>query len=145
MDARLEHAEEAAQLGQVGEGEQGAGDRVGDRQPRPIGQPTPSGGRQQVGQLLALGVSGRLQGGERVVGGAHPPGAAGLPGGLVGGVGLAGTCVLNGQAQDDDADDANDGGIYRGSYDAATKKVTAIIPTLAGGASLNAAFRVTIN
>lgn len=61
----------------------------------------------------------------------------------VGGVG--GTCALGGQPQDDDDDDANDGGAYRASFDAAAKKVTAVIPTLAGGATLNASFRVTID
>lgn len=69
-----------------------------------------------------------------------------VPGSItVGAAGVAGACTLNGQTQDDDADDANDGGTYQGSFDAAAKKVTAIIPTLAGGAALSASFRVTIN
>lgn len=69
-----------------------------------------------------------------------------VPGSIsVGGLGTGGVCVLNGQSQDDDADDDNDPSTYRGSYDPATRKVTAIIPTLAGGISLNASFRVTID
>lgn len=61
--------------------------------------------------------------------------------------GLGGTCVLNGEAQDDDADDANDGKTYQGSFDATAGtggRVTAIIPRLGGGLQLNASFRVTI-
>ncbi|SFP87234.1 hypothetical protein [Sphingomonas rubra] len=61
-------------------------------------------------------------------------------------IGVAGgTCVLLGQGQDDDADDANDPGPYRGSYDATARRVTAIIPSLAGSTTINASFRVTIN
>lgn len=56
-----------------------------------------------------------------------------------------GTCVLLGQAQDDDTDDAGDPGPYRGSFDATAKRVTAIIPTVSGGGTVNAAFKVTIN
>lgn len=69
-----------------------------------------------------------------------------VPGSIsVGGVGVGGACVLNGQTQDDDADDANDPGTYKGSFDTTAKKVTAIIPALPGGTTLNASFRVTIN
>lgn len=56
-----------------------------------------------------------------------------------------GTCVLLGQAQDDDADDANDPGPYKGSFDATAKRITAIIPSVGGSTTVNASFRVTIN
>ncbi len=56
-----------------------------------------------------------------------------------------GTCVLIAEAQDDDANDDNDGTTYKGSFDTQTKTVTAIVPTVGGGASVSAAFRVTIN
>ncbi len=69
-----------------------------------------------------------------------------VPGSIqVGGVGAAGTCVLNGISEDDDTDDAAELDPYRGSFDTATKTVTAIIPTLAGGTTLTADFQVTIN
>lgn len=55
------------------------------------------------------------------------------------------TCLLGGEAQDDDADDAGDNRVYSGSYDAATKMVTANVPTVIGGGQLAATFRVTIN
>lgn len=60
----------------------------------------------------------------------------GLPGG---------TCVLAGTVQDDDTDDANEPGTYRGSYDATARRVTALIPTVGGSGTVNAAFKVTIN
>lgn len=67
-----------------------------------------------------------------------------VPGSLT--IGAAGgTCVLLGAVQDDDADDANDPGPYRGSFDTAAKRVTATIPTVLGGGTVNASFKVTIN
>lgn len=69
-----------------------------------------------------------------------------VPGSIqVGGVGVGGACVLNGVPEDDDADDAAETDPYRGSYTAGSKTVSATIPTLLGGTSLTAAFRVTIN
>ncbi|WP_174298890.1 DUF11 domain-containing protein [Sphingomonas bacterium] len=67
-----------------------------------------------------------------------------VPGSItVGALGAAGVCVTGGYAQADDG--SNTTGPYRGSYTAASKTVTATIPLLAGGTSLAAAFRVTIN
>lgn len=60
----------------------------------------------------------------------------------VGGIGAAGVCVLNGVPI---ADDGSTTGLYGGSFNTSTKTVTATIPTLAGGASVAAAFRVTVN
>jgi len=54
-------------------------------------------------------------------------------------------CLVGGEAQDDDADDANDNRLFAGSYDPATRTVAAIVPTLVGGAAVAAVFRVTIN
>ena len=61
----------------------------------------------------------------------------------VGGIGAGGVCLVNGFAQNDDG--SNTVGPYRGSYNAGTRTVTATIPTLLGGTSLAASFRVTIN
>lgn len=61
----------------------------------------------------------------------------------IGGVSLAGGCLLNGIPQRDDG--TNTTGPYRGSYDATAKRVTMTIPTLLGGASVAASFQVTIN
>ena len=68
-----------------------------------------------------------------------------VPGSLK--IGLpGGSCVLlGGEAQDDDATDDTDGTTYKGSFDTQTKTVTAIIPTVNGGAAVSAAFNVTIN
>ena len=67
-----------------------------------------------------------------------------VPGSItIGGLGGAGQCVLNGYPQNDDGSPA--AGPYGGGFNAATKTVTATIPTLPGGASVAASFRVTIN
>ena len=67
-----------------------------------------------------------------------------VPGSLtIGGLGTGGVCVLNGFPQNDDGTQAT--GPYRGSYNAGTRTVTATIPTLLGGTSVAASFRVTIN
>lgn len=67
-----------------------------------------------------------------------------VPGSItVGGVGTGGVCVVNGFAQNDDG--SNVTGPYRGSYNAGSRTVTATIPTLLGGTSVAASFRVTIN
>jgi hypothetical protein len=84
---RASAASGAAQFGQVGEGEQGAGDRVGDRGAGPVGQPTAGGGRQQRGEVLAPAVGSGGERGQRAARGADPTGRTGLPGGLVAGVG----------------------------------------------------------
>ena len=66
-----------------------------------------------------------------------------VPGSItVGGVGTAGVCLLNGQPI---ADNGSTTTPYSGSYNATTKTVTATIPVLAGGTSLAASFRVTVN
>ncbi len=66
-----------------------------------------------------------------------------VPGSIsVGGIGAAGVCVLNGVPV---ADDGSITGLYGGSFNGSTKTVTATIPTLLGGASVAAAFRVTVN
>ena len=67
-----------------------------------------------------------------------------VPGSLtVGGIGGGGVCLVNGFPQNDDG--SNTTGPYRGSYNAGTRTVTATIPTLLGGTSVAASFRVTIN
>lgn len=67
-----------------------------------------------------------------------------VPGSLtIGGVGVAGVCILNGFVQNDDGSQA--AGPYRGSYDAPTRTITATIPTLNGGTALAASFRVKID
>lgn len=70
-----------------------------------------------------------------------------VPGSITIGLpGLLGECTLaGGEAQDDDADDANDGKVYQANYNAGNKTVTTLMPTVGGGAQLNASFRVTIN
>jgi uncharacterized repeat protein (TIGR01451 family) len=66
-----------------------------------------------------------------------------VPGSItVGGPGTAGVCLVNGSPV---ADNGSTTTPYSGSYNASTKTVTATIPTLAGGASLAASFRVTVN
>ncbi|MES3153438.1 hypothetical protein [Sphingomonas faeni] len=68
-----------------------------------------------------------------------------VPGSItIGGLGLAGACVLNGFTANDDGS-AIPLTTYTGSYNAGTKKVTATIPVLIGGASVAASFRVTVN
>lgn len=68
-----------------------------------------------------------------------------LPGSIQIGA-LAGTtaCLTGGISEDDDADDGGELDPYRGSYDGGTNTVTAVIPTLSGGGSIAASFRVTI-
>lgn len=67
-----------------------------------------------------------------------------VPGSItIGGIGTGGVCLTGGFPQNDDGTQA--AGPYRGSFDAATKTVTAIIPTLVGGGSLAASFRVKID
>lgn len=67
-----------------------------------------------------------------------------VPGSItVGNVGAAGVCLINGYPQNDDGSQA--AGPYMGSFNTSTKTVTATIPTLAGGTSLAASFRVKIN
>nr|WP_253071460.1 hypothetical protein [Sphingomonas sp. H160509] len=67
----------------------------------------------------------------------------------IGAIALGTSCVLSGIL--DGVALADDGSttvpllLYTGSYNGATKKVTATIPTLLGGTSVAAAFRVTIN
>ncbi|WP_254606707.1 hypothetical protein [Sphingomonas bacterium] len=66
-----------------------------------------------------------------------------VPGSIsVGGIGAAGACIANGLPV---ADDGSTTGLYGGSYSANTKTVTATIPTLVGGTSVAASFRVTVN
>ena len=67
-----------------------------------------------------------------------------VPGSItIGGLGAAGECVLSGFPQNDDGSQAT--GPYRGAFNAATRTVTATIPTILGGTSVAASFRVTIN
>ena len=62
----------------------------------------------------------------------------------VGGLGAGNTCVLNGFPVNDDGTQVLLSP-YGGSYNAGTKTVTAIIPTLLGGTAVQASFRVRIN
>jgi uncharacterized repeat protein (TIGR01451 family) len=64
---------------------------------------------------------------------------------VAGSIKVGGTCLLGGEAQDDDADDAGDGRTYAGSYTGGTRTVSATIPTVVGGGQVAAVFRVTIN
>ncbi|WP_230631892.1 hypothetical protein [Sphingomonas sp. Leaf37] len=67
-----------------------------------------------------------------------------VPGTLtIGGLGVGGECLLSGFVQNDDGTQVL--GPYNGSYNATTKTVTATIPTLLGGTSVAASFRVKIN
>lgn len=63
--------------------------------------------------------------------------------GLPGVLGIS--CVVNGSTEDDDADDAAETDGYTGSFDTSSKTVAAHIDTVAGGASVAVAFKVTIN
>ena len=66
-----------------------------------------------------------------------------IPGSIsVGGIGAAGVCVTGGLPI---ADDGSTTGLYGGSFNGSTKTVTATIPTLTGGTSVAASFRVTVN
>ena len=66
-----------------------------------------------------------------------------VPGSItVGGIGGSGVCLVNGVPI---ADDGSTTGLYSGSYNATTKTVSATIPLLAGGTSVAASFRVTVN
>ncbi len=68
-----------------------------------------------------------------------------VPGSItIGGLGVGGACVLNGFPANDDGS-AIPLTPFTGSYNAGTKRVTATIPTLLGGTSVAASFRVTIN
>lgn len=72
-----------------------------------------------------------------------PAGTTYVPGTIqVGGFGVGGACVLNGV---NIADDGSSTGVYTGSYNSTSKTVTANIPTVLGGTSVAASFRVTIN
>jgi uncharacterized repeat protein (TIGR01451 family) len=72
-----------------------------------------------------------------------PTGTTYVPGSIsVGGLGLAGQCLLNGVPI---ADNGSTTGTYGGSYDVGSRTVTAIIGSLAGGTSVAASFRVTVN
>jgi len=67
-----------------------------------------------------------------------------VPGSItVGGIGTGGACLVNGFAQNDDGSQAL--GPYTGSFNGSNKTVTATIPTLLGGTSVAASFRVKIN
>jgi uncharacterized repeat protein (TIGR01451 family) len=69
-----------------------------------------------------------------------------VPGSIsIGGVGLLGACLLNGSTEDDDDTDAGEPDGYTGSFNGGTKTITATIPTVAGGTSVAASFRVKIN
>ena len=59
--------------------------------------------------------------------------------GIVEGCRQSDCVLLGGEAQDDDATDDTDGTTYKGSFDTQTKTVTAIIPTVNGGAAVSAA------
>ncbi|WP_254603122.1 hypothetical protein [Sphingomonas bacterium] len=66
-----------------------------------------------------------------------------VPGSIqVGALGGAGVCLTGGVPI---ADDGSTVGLYGGSFNTTSKTVTATIPTLLGGTSLAASFRVTIN
>ena len=68
-----------------------------------------------------------------------------VPGSIsVGGLGTGGVCLTNGFTQNDDGTPPALGP-YRGSFNATTRTVTATIPTLIGGGSVAASFRVKIN
>lgn len=72
-----------------------------------------------------------------------PTGTTYVPGSItVGGLGLGGACLTAGVSI---ADDGSTTGTYGGSYNVATRTVTATIPSLIGGASVAASFRVTVN
>lgn len=72
-----------------------------------------------------------------------PAGTTYQPGTItVGGIGGGGVCLTNGVTI---ADDGSSTGIYGGSFNTGTKTVTTTIPTVAGGTSVAASFRVTIN
>jgi len=66
-----------------------------------------------------------------------------VPGSIsVGGIGAGGVCLIGGVSV---ADDGSTTGLYTGSFNTGTKTVTATIPTLLGGTSVAASFRVTVN
>ena len=66
-----------------------------------------------------------------------------VPGSItVGGIGVAGACLVNGIPV---ADDGSTTGLYTGSFNAGSRTVSATIPLLPGGTSLAASFRVTVN
>lgn len=69
-----------------------------------------------------------------------------VPGSIsVGGLGLGDVCLTSGSLEDDDADDAGELDGFTGSYNSSTKAITATIPTVLGGASIAASFRVKID
>lgn len=66
-----------------------------------------------------------------------------VPGSItIGGIGAAGVCLVSGVPV---ADNGSTTGLYTGSFNTATKMVTATIPLLAAGTSVAASFRVTVN
>ncbi len=64
----------AAQPGQVGERDQRAGERVGEGDAGPVGQPATGGAAQQVGQVVPGLLGGGGQRGQRVGCSADPAG-----------------------------------------------------------------------
>lgn len=72
-----------------------------------------------------------------------PAGTTYVPGSIsVGGLGVGGACLTSGVPI---ADNGSTTGLYGGSYNASTRTVTATIPSLIGGTSVAASFRVTVN
>lgn len=69
-----------------------------------------------------------------------------VPGSIqMGAIGAAGVCLTGGVAQSDDPNATVPAGTAHGSFNTASKTVTAVFPTLAGGTSLATSFRVTVN
>jgi uncharacterized repeat protein (TIGR01451 family) len=69
-----------------------------------------------------------------------------VPGSIsVGGLGVGNACLTNGSTEDDDANDAGEVDGYTASFNTGSKVVTTNIPTVAGGASVAASFRVKID
>lgn len=69
-----------------------------------------------------------------------------VPGSIsIGAIGAAGICLTGGVPQSDDPNATVAAGTAHGSFTSSSKTVTAVFPTVAGGTSLAASFRVTIN
>ena len=69
-----------------------------------------------------------------------------VPGSIsLGGLGVGNVCLTSGSAEDDDDSDGSEVDGYTASFNTGTKVVTATIPTVAGGASVAASFRVKID
>lgn len=69
-----------------------------------------------------------------------------VPGSIsLGAPGLLGACLLTGSVEDDDDSDAGETDGFTGSFNSGSKTVTATIPTVLGGTSVAASFRVKIN